>query len=142
MKNMSEPGIRLSENYGVNPSIEQCYYCLRDKGVVLFGWLKGDAEAPRQVCLNMEPCNDCAKLMRQGIIVISIRNGEKPPAAGEMPNPHRTGGWCVVQEDAVRRILKKGRLLDTVLRRRFMFVEDEAYDRCGFPRGETVTDNE
>lgn len=55
-----EKGIRISEKHGVNPSLECCLLCGKEMGIVLFGRLKGDAEAPKQVCTG-NICDDCKK---------------------------------------------------------------------------------
>lgn len=50
--------IVLSETHGVNPSIEVCVVCEEDLGIILFGKLKDDVEAPKQVCLG-RLCDKC-----------------------------------------------------------------------------------
>lgn len=55
-----DKGIRISEKHGVNPSIECCLLCSKEMGIVLFGKLKGDAEAPKKVCTG-SVCDDCKK---------------------------------------------------------------------------------
>jgi hypothetical protein len=126
-------GIRLSEKHGVYPGLEQCFVCMKDVGVVLFGQMRGDAEAPRRVCLGKEPCDECKKLMELGVIFISV---DEKKSKGDMQNPWRTGGWCVVKEEAVRRMFEDGPILDSVLKYRMAFIEDEAWDKIGLPRGE------
>lgn len=126
-------GIRLSEKHGVNPAVEQCFVCMKDVGVVLFGRLRDDAEAPRRACVSREPCAECQKLMELGIILISV---DEKKSDGDMQNPYRTGGWCVVKEEAVRRMFDDGPILDSVLKYRMAFIEDEAWDKIGLPRGE------
>ncbi len=119
-----ERGIRISKKYGVNPSIEQCFVCGKDKGVILFGRLPKDKEAPREVCINAEPCDECQKLMEQGIILISVIDGESGA------NPYRTGGWAVVKEEALLRAVKDPKLLE----KRIMFVPDKAWEMLGLPK--------
>lgn len=126
-------GIRLSEKHGVNPALEQCFVCMKDVGVVLFGQLKGDAEAPRRVCLDKAPCDECKKLMELGIILISV---DEKKSEGNMQNPWRTGGWVVIKEEAVRRIFEDAPILDQILDKRMAFISDEAWDTIGLPRGE------
>ena len=55
-------GIYMSEAHGVNPSMEVCFWCGKNKGVVLFGKLKGDKKAPRECAFNYEPCDKCKEL--------------------------------------------------------------------------------
>lgn len=124
-------GIYLSPAHGVNPSVEKCFFCLEDRGVVLFGRLKGDAEAPRTVVLNKEPCDNCRELMGRGIILISVDESKSE----DRQNPWRSGGWCVVKDEAVRRMITTPELLDAVLEKRMAFVPDDAWDKIGLPRG-------
>ncbi len=95
---------------------------------------RGDGEAPRQFVADMEPCQKCKDLMRQGIIFISV----DPTKTVEEKNPYRSGGWCVLKEEFVKRFLS-GEMLDQVLAARVCFISDEAWDRLRLPRGE-VTD--
>jgi hypothetical protein len=127
-------GLRLSEQHGVNPSVEQCFTCMKDVGVVLFGRMKGDVEAPRKVCLghDSEPCEECKKHMEMGVILISVDESKSE----DMNNPWRTGGWVVVKEDLIKRVFKPDELVQHVLKRRMAFMPDDAWDMLGLPREE------
>lgn len=119
--------MRLSPKHGVNPTIPHCFLCGEAKNeIILAGHLKGDAEAPKNMVWDKEPCDKCKEHMEMGIILISVRNGE----SGE--NPYRTGGWIVLKEEAFRRIFNG---CDDVLEKRMAFVPDEVWDKIGFPRG-------
>jgi hypothetical protein len=126
-------GLRLSEQHGVNPSVEQCFVCMKDVGVVLFGQMKGDAEAPRKVCLgpDSEPCDECKGHMEMGIILISVDESKTT----DEKNPWRSGGWVVVKEDMIRRMFNPPELVEQVLKKRVAFMPDEAWDMIGLPRG-------
>jgi len=121
-------GIRISEKHGVNPSLSQCFVCMEAKGLVLLGKLPGDKEAPRQMCIDKEPCDKCKAWMEQGVILISVKDGE------ENDNPYRTGGWVVIKDEAIRRMVKPQELCDSIIARRMAFVPDEAWDAMGLPR--------
>ena len=126
---MRRRGLRLSPKHGVNPVIPLCFFCLKPKKeVILAGYIKGDAEAPHSVVWDRNPCNTCAEYMCQGIIFISVKDGETED------NPYRTGGWIVVTEDAMRRILIIPQFADVIARVRFAFVPDHVWDQIGFPR--------
>ena len=118
--------IQLSKKYGVNPSIPVCYFCNQEKNeLILAGRMKEDAEAPRKAVWNMIPCDKCKEFMKQGIILISVKDGE----GGR--NPYRTGGWVVVKEEAAKRMFgETNRILET----RVGFLEDTAWDTIGLPR--------
>ena len=127
--------VKLSPQHGVNPSVEQCFVCMKDVGVVLFGRLRGDVEAPRQVCLgpNSPPCRECQEHMRKGVILVSVDEAKSV----DLQNPWRTGGWVVVREAFVKRVFRPSELVETVLRRRMAFMPDETWDLLELPREAT-----
>jgi hypothetical protein len=121
-------GIRVSQKHGVNPMLVQCFYCLKERNeLALLGYLPGDKQAPRQGVIDKEPCAECAGFMKQGVILISVRTGE----SGD--NPYRTGGWCVVTSEAIRKLFPT--IADAICTQRVAFVPDEVWDRIGLPRG-------
>lgn len=122
------PSIRLSEKHGVNPSVGVCFYCYEDDGtVVLPGLMRGDVEAPHRAVWTMEPCEKCKKLMQMGVMLVSVRDGEK----GE--NPYRTGRLAVLKDEAIQRIVANEALMVHLLKRRFGFVEDSVWKELGLP---------
>ena len=72
---MEEDSIPLSEKYGLNPSIERCALCDKDMGLILFGMLDGDVEAPKTCCLG-HLCDECKKDLEKykEIIFLEIDN--------------------------------------------------------------------
>lgn len=82
-------------------AVVKCFFCGRDKGLIMNTRLtEKDAKVIREVhnhAIDYEPCDKCKKLMKQGIILVSVRDGESPS------NPYRTGGFVVIKEDAVKR---------------------------------------
>jgi hypothetical protein len=116
-------GLTLSRQHGVNPAIPLCYFCGEPKNeVILAGRLPGDAEAPHNAVWDKHPCDKCEAHMKQGIILISVQAGS------DRDNPYRTGGWVVIKETAYARIFGPPP-------QRVAFVEDEAWDKLGLPRG-------
>lgn len=122
--------IRLSPQHGVNPSVMTCFYCGEAKGVALLGHIKGDKAAPRAACFDVEPCDTCAGHMKAGVLLISVRDGESGP------DPYRTGGWCVIKEEALARILNNAALIADIAKKRVAFLPDQVWDAVGLPRGE------
>jgi len=124
--------IKLSPTHGVNPAIPLCFFCNESKNeIILAGRLPGDEQAPQHHVWNMEPCDKCVEYMKQGVIFISVRDD----ASGS--NPYRTGGWCVMKDEAVARIITDETVRNDVLKRRVSFVPDEVWDAIGLPRGNT-----
>ena len=126
---MTEPSIRLSPKHGVNPAIPKCFVCGEDKNeILLVGLMRGDREAPKSAAWNTEPCDQCLEHMKTGVILISVRDGE------EESNPYRTGGWAVVRDEAITRMVSAVQC-DQILEKRMAFVPDEVWDALGLPRG-------
>ena len=102
MKNKKIP---ISPEHGLNPSISVCFFCGKDKGLVVLGKLKGDAKAPQRAIFDYKPCEECAEKMKQGVTVIEVTtvdNKMAPIQKGAWP----TGRWCVISKDAAERLFK------------------------------------
>lgn len=127
----SSMNVQLSKSHGVNPSLEQCFICGQNVGVVLFGQLKNDEKAPYRTCSG-EPCDACKEHMKQGIVLISVDESKSP----DTNNPYRTGGWVVVTEDFIKRIVSDSKVLKSMLKRRMAFLPDEVWNMLGLPRGD------
>ena len=69
--------------------------------------------------------------MEQGIILVSIRDGESTS------NPYRTGGFVVVKEDAVKEF-STPEMFEKVKKARFAFIEDSVWNALGLPRKEVA----
>jgi hypothetical protein len=128
-------GIKLSPKHGVNPAVPLCFFCNEQKNeVVLPGYMgRGDPEAPRAAVWDMNPCDKCAGYMKQGVILISINESQTT----DPKNPYRTGGWCVVKDAAIERMLEEV-AAKGILEARFAFVPDEVWDALGLPREDSV----
>lgn len=118
----------LHKKHGLAPTIPICFICGKKKNeVALLGatW-KGKEAPPMQMVMDKTPCEECKKYMQMGVILISVKDNEP-----DKDNPYRTGGWCVVKEDAVKEIFGVSSVL---LHSRVGFLEDEAWDKIGLPR--------
>jgi len=129
---MNKDSILVSPKHGLNPSLETCFICGEDKGtLILFGRIQGDEEAPRRTCVNREPCEKCKEWMAQGVICISVDEKRSRNQA----NPYRTGGWVVLREEAIRRIVSPPELAEEICKKRCTFLPDEVWNALEFPRG-------
>jgi len=108
--------------------MELCYFCQEAKGVILHKRLA--KTVPHEGIYNSVPCDECAEHMKQGIILISIENGQTQPPAGELPNPYRSGDWVVINEDGFTKAFGD----HPALKSRMAFVDDNAWDKMGLPR--------
>lgn len=105
--------IKLSEKHGVNPSMEICFFCKEAKGVVLFGKLKKDVEAPREVLINYEPCDKCKEKFKEGIIVVAVTTEQQyknQPSITTRNNEelYPTGAYVVVKPKVFNNKYKAG----------------------------------
>ena len=108
-----------------------CYFCNEPSEILLDRRMRNTL--PRNVgVMNMRPCTKCEDLMKQGILLISIKNDTQGP------NPYRTGGWVIIKQEAIERMLD-GHFLKFALEHRFMFINDEVWDAMGLPRNEIHT---
>lgn len=80
MKKEKENTIKLSEKYGVNPSLVQCIVCSKDTGeIVLFGRDYKDKsgneiEAPKHV-ITGALCSECEKKVAEGnVFILEVTN--------------------------------------------------------------------
>ena len=92
-------GIILSPKHGVNPSIIICPICKKDTSLVLFGRLKGDTKAPKQI--EGELCDECKKKYITIVEVESETNGRS------------TGRYAYIPKEAVNIECKDGIALMT-----------------------------
>lgn len=110
--------ITLHPEFGVNPSLDICFWCGEPKGVALLGRNKG-REAPRQMVTSYEPCDTCKENFALGILVLEVT--PEPQAQGQASlvndiQAYPTGRHlvldrsCAMFEDR-EDILEKGRCL-------------------------------
>lgn len=100
-------GLLVSPKHGVNPSMELCFWCGEVKGIALLGKLKGDAEAPKEIVLNYEPCDKCKELFEQGILIVEVTT--TPMQQDKLPFQHNpneppiypTGRHLVLKPEAL-----------------------------------------
>ena len=112
----------------IGVALTKCFYCQEDDRIVLNRQLtKRHAEKVKEMhgmVVDKEPCPKCKGYMEKGIIVITV---DEKRSDGDMDNPYRTGGWFVMGEDAICRMLKgNDKMRDSVLEHRMMWLEHES----------------
>ena len=117
--------IKISEKHGVNPSLDVCFWCGKDKGVALFGRMKGDAEAPRRAVTSYDPCDECEEKFGFGVALVEV--AEYPREEGMPPIDksrgfYPTGRWLVMKKDAADRLFNL-----EIEKRAFIDVETFSY---------------
>lgn len=120
----------------IGVALTRCYYCGEGDRIVLNTRLTPEharrVEEMHDKVIDMDPCQKCKDLMSQGIIIITI-DSEKSGEGWEKsdtPNPHRTGGFFVLTEEACGRFMPP-ELFDWAMKHRFMFMEHEGAENLG-----------
>jgi len=113
--------MKLHKEHGLNPALETCWFCGEPKGVVLFGAALKDC-APREACVNKEPCDKCKEWMSRGVILLSVRDDDKE---------YRTGKMAVVKDVAISRMITDEKLRAQVLKKRVCLIADSAWRHLG-----------
>lgn len=78
---MSKNDIKLSPKYGLNPSMQICFFCRETKGILLNGKIgrgKEDIEASREIITDIEPCDKCKEKYKDCTLVVEILENEQP----------------------------------------------------------------
>lgn len=124
----------LSKEHGLNPTIPVCYFCGQPKNEVVLTGLAGeraakkmghhDGQMPMHACIDTEPCEQCREYMKQGIIIIEIEDETLPE------ENHRTGGFYVIKEEALKDILNED-MYKRVSEMRVMIIEESTAEYMG-----------
>lgn len=101
--------LKLSKKYGANPTIPVCYWCGKEKDeIVLLGKIgkgKEDIEAPKNMVMNYDPCDECQKKMALGVTLIAVTDIPHPEKQFPIQEGlYPTGSWSVISEEAAQRI--------------------------------------
>ena len=98
MSTKQKDEIKLSEKYGLNPTMGICAWCGKPNGTIaLLGELEGDVEAPKYMTLDYEPCKECEEKWAEGVVLMEVV--EEPLEDGHMavaPGVYPTGRLIVV----------------------------------------------
>lgn len=101
----SKDNIKLHPKYGLNPSVEVCFWCGKEtNAIILFGG-EIKEEAPRTVTGSYEPCDKCSKKWELGFVLIEASN--KPNIEGQpsmQEGVYPTGNYMVLTDDAALRL--------------------------------------
>ncbi len=103
--------IKLSPQYGLNPTIPVCFWCGKEKSeIALMGHIGDrrkhkDIEAPKYMVLDYEPCAECKKNMELGFTIAEATS--KPNSVTSMPiqkGVYPTGRYVVIKNEAAMMI--------------------------------------
>lgn len=120
-------------------ALTHCFYCQEADKILLACTYNEKGEPLKDLgsfnhcVIDMEPCQKCADWMKKGIILIGIDISKSKPGweKEKMPNPWRAGGWAVIKDEALQRIVLDKRTQEFALKHRFMFIEQKAMVKMG-----------
>jgi hypothetical protein len=124
-RDLESEGLTMSEEKSY-VGMMTCFYCGEPSGILLDRRLRNTL--PRQAVYDREPCDKCKSLLSQGVMFISVRDGEP-----KSDNPYRTGKLSVIRDDAVKRMPIDEELKKLILKSRVCFIPDEVWAKLGFP---------
>jgi len=108
-----DDGLELSPKHGVNPALDKCFWCGGSKGVALLGRVRkpdnDDAEAPKQVLVDLEPCDECRRKFETGVLLVETTPDGSAFDSGQQyafkttdgRTVWPTGRWAVLRPEAV-----------------------------------------
>lgn len=132
---MSRDENTLSPKHGVNPSMILCFWCGESKAVALCGRLPNDAEAPRQMVTDYDPCDKCQKLWENGIVLIGADTTPchaRQPKIGDTPNGeplYPCGRLVIVPDETELRKIFSDDACDEIMKKKKAFIHPEALMR-------------
>lgn len=111
--------------------LTKCFFCGKSKDIIMNTRLtKKAADEIKKIngkVIDTEPCNECKELMKQGVMLLSCKDGDMH---------YRTGKIAVIKDEAIKRMLENEKdLLKQVLEKRYCIIEDTAWNMLGLPNG-------
>jgi len=112
-------------------AIPKCYFCGRDKNEIVMTSLLTEENAKRVKemhgrVIDKEPCDECKKIMEQGVMLIKVREGDPD---------YRLGQLCALKDEAIEKIFPEEQAKQ-LLKMRAGFIGEELWDMIGLPNGE------
>jgi hypothetical protein len=98
--------ITLHPKYGLNPTLELCFWCGKETGSIALLGNKYDGEAPMRMTLSYAPCGECQKSWEAGFVLLECSDtpnvDDQPPIK---PDVYPTGNYMVISIEAAIRLL-------------------------------------
>lgn len=121
--------IRLHKDYGLNPTIPVCFFCGQPRNEIALLGATYKGEAPKEMIIDTEPCDDCKAGMAQGISLLGVTDqpvlpGQQPACTNDKDRPcYLTGTLTVITEDCARRLFNT-ETADSVIQARKCYLDD------------------
>lgn len=109
-------------------ALTNCFFCGQPDRILLCTRYRRDGQPVSDMSefhgkvIDHEPCKKCADYMKQGVIVITVKDDDKD---------YRTGGWFVLRDAAIERLIQPGAQRDEVLKKRCVFMPHSVAESTG-----------
>jgi len=98
MNKKMNKSLRLHPKYGANPTMPTCMFCGKERGDIALLGNNYKGEAPKNMVVDDEPCDECKQVMEKAFMLIEVRDGESGA------NPYRTGYIVGIALDRAKEI--------------------------------------
>ena len=92
-------------------------------------WITPVEQSAHTSNLSGEKSEECPECSSRNVHSSRVQEAEDPQ------NPYRTGGWVVVRDEAIERMVSPPELTQYILKKRVAFIPDEAWEILGLPCG-------
>ena len=96
----SKDSITLHPEYGLNPTLCTCFYCGEDTGEIAMLGASYKGEAPRRMCLSIEPCDKCKEKFKDKLVLV-----ENTSVDGKSEGI--TGRWLAIPKEYISEEFRK-----------------------------------
>jgi hypothetical protein len=93
---------RLHPEFGPNPTISTCFYCDESKKIVVLLGASYKEQAPMNMVLEFEPCDECQKKYADYTLLIEAKTEAHADSTSKCcgeDRPKFTGRWCALHRD-------------------------------------------
>lgn len=132
---------------GNHVALTRCYFCGEADKILLCAKYRPDGRGGMVPAKDMsefdgkvidkEPCPKCQEHMKNGVILISVSDDSEDGS-----EPYRTGGWWVVKDEAIKRMVKPPELAEKIISQRVTFVPNQACKILHLPGAEQLVNRE
>jgi len=116
--------IKLHPRHGLNPTINQCFWCGKDQGGISLLGNAYKGKAPMHMVTNYDPCDTCKTKMERGIWIIECRSADNDhPAMDRINKLAPTGRWWVLTEESFAKWPLLPEVKEATLKKRALMIE-------------------
>lgn len=112
-------------------AIPRCYFCGELKNEIIMNTVLTEKHAEEiknahGKCIDKEPCAKCKELMKQGVMLIKVKENDPD---------YRLGQIVGIKDEAIKKIFKPEQA-EQLLKMRAGFIGEELWKQIGLPEGE------